>query len=110
MGGGEGSRVVSSSSEAVDLCDEIEAHGEAGRVLVGFTSEAGHFFAIGLGADDSCAMSWESVDPPYFQSRGTFAADSLIDFAVLGSPDRVAGHGANPSIRRPRSPSRVHGD
>lgn len=51
------------------LCAEIEADG-VDHVLVSFSTPTGAFFAIGLGAEDSCAVFWESVDPPYYQSHG----------------------------------------
>jgi hypothetical protein len=53
-------------------------------VLVGFTTVSGHFFAVGLGAADSCVMFWESADPPYFQSKGPRAVEERIDFAYGG--------------------------
>jgi hypothetical protein len=60
-------------------------------VLVGFTSESGHFFAVGLGSDESCAMYWESADPPYFQSVGTLTADDRIDCAYDGQHTEFPG-------------------
>jgi len=84
-GGWRGKREVASGEEALNLCAEIETHADAGRLLVGFTAATGHFFAIALGHEHSCVMYWESVDPPYFQSRGSLdqGADPL-DFAYEG--------------------------
>jgi hypothetical protein len=62
-------RTVDGPDQAWDLCAEIEAQG-VDHVLVSFTTPEGVFFEIGLGAPDSCAMFWESADPPYFWSRG----------------------------------------
>lgn len=90
-GGWRGQRVVTHPQEALDLCAEIEASEGSGRVLAGFTSEAGHFFAVGLGSDESCALYWESVDPPYFQSVGTRAPDDPIDFAYDGQHTELPG-------------------
>lgn len=98
--GWTGSRIVTGSRAALSLCEEMEANGDASRVLVGFTSEFGHFFAIGLGGEDSCAMYWDSVDPPYYQSRGKVPADDLIDYAYSGQqtelPGTVASHDLTP--------------
>lgn len=96
--GWTGSRTVANAREAVALCESIEEHADAGAVLVGFTSESGHFFAIGLGADASCAMYWESVDPPYFQSRGSSEPDRPLDFAYSGQQTQLPG-----TVRIPRS-------
>lgn len=90
-GGWHGQRVVTAPQDALDLCAEIEANEGSGRVLVGFTSPSGHFFAVGLGWADSCAMYWESVDPPYFQSIGTLASDARIDFAYDGQHTELPG-------------------
>jgi hypothetical protein len=89
--GWQGQRVVTAPHEALDLCDEIDAREGSGRVLVGFTSESGHFFSVGLGADESCAMYWESADPPYFQSVGSRAPDNRIDFAYDGQHTEFPG-------------------
>lgn len=89
-GGWHGFKRVHSVEAALSLCSQIEAHEEAGRVLVGFTTDSGHFFAIGLGAEDSCAMYWESVDPPYFQSRGSRTSEG-IDFAYDGQHTELPG-------------------
>jgi hypothetical protein len=96
--GWNGTRVVGNSQAAVALCEEIEAHDEAGRLLVGFTSVSGRYLAIGLGADASCAVYWESADPPYFQSRGDSPADRLVDFAHSGQHTELPG-----TVRIPRS-------
>ena len=90
-GGWHGERVVMGAQEALDLCADIEARQGFGRVLVGFTSASGHFLAVGLGADDSCVVYWESVDPPYFQSLGTTAPDDRIDFAYDGQQTELPG-------------------
>lgn len=62
-------RTVIGAADAARLCVEIEADG-LDHVLVSFTSPAGAFFAIGLGAPDSCALFWQSAEPPYVQSHG----------------------------------------
>ena len=77
--------------EARELCAQVEDHEPLGRRLVGFTTAAGHFFAIGLGAADSCALFWESADPPYFQSKGARASEERIDFAYGGQPTELPG-------------------
>lgn len=51
------------------------------RLLLGFTTETGHFFAIGLGSFDSCTMYWQSLDPPHFQSIGDNVEGDRIDYA-----------------------------
>lgn len=89
--GWTGSRVVTGSHAALALCEEVEESNDAGRVLLGFTSESGHFLAIGLGAEDSCAMYWDSTDPPYFQSRGSTRTDAVIDFAYAGQHTELPG-------------------
>jgi hypothetical protein len=90
-GGWQGERVVTDPQEALDLCAEIEANENSGRVLVGFTSAVGHFFAVGLGFEESCAMYREFVDPPYFQSVGPLAPDDRIDFAYDGQHTEFPG-------------------
>ena len=49
-GGWRGERVVTDGQEALALCADIEANEQSGRVLVGFTSASGRFFAVGLGS------------------------------------------------------------
>lgn len=61
----------------------------AGRVLIRFTAPSGHFFAVGLGHERSCVMCWESVDPPYFQSRGPLDPGEPLDFAYDGQHTEV---------------------
>jgi len=85
-----GEREVTTAPEARALCDEIEEHKPPTRMLVGFTTDSGHFF-VGLGAADSCAMFWESADPPYFQSKGTHAVEERIDFAYGGQETELPG-------------------
>jgi hypothetical protein len=87
-GGWHGKRDVASATEALDVCAEVESRSGAGRVLVGFTAPSGHFFAVGLGHERSCLMYWESVDPPYFQSRGIDEGEPL-DFAYDGQHTEV---------------------
>ena len=89
--GRTGERAITNPAEARALCDELEAIEPDSRMLVGFTTAQGHFFAIGLGAQDSCAMYWESVDPPYFQSRGDQPASETIDFAYGGQESEFPG-------------------
>lgn len=86
-----GEREVTTVQQARELCALIEGHEPRGRRLVGFTTSAGHFFAVGLGAGDSCAMYWESAEPPYFQSKGTRAAEERIDFAYGGQHTELPG-------------------
>ena len=88
-GGWVGKREVATSSDVLSICAEVESHPNAGRVLLGFTAPSGHFFAIGLGHDHSCVMYSESVDPPYFQSRGLLDGAEPIDFAYNGHHTEV---------------------
>src|SRR5262245_28357346 len=68
------------------LCAEIEADG-VDHALVSFSTTSGTFFAIGLSADDSCAVFWESVDPPYYQSRGREQAQTAsVTYWYGGQP------------------------
>lgn len=87
-GGWDGKRDVVSAAEALGVCADIESRPGVGRVLVGFTATTGHFFALGLGHERSCLMYWESVDPPYFQSRGIDEGEPL-DFAYDGQHTEV---------------------
>lgn len=87
--GWRGRRAVASADEALTVCAEVESYAGAGRVLVGLTAPNGHFFALGLGHERSCAMYWESTEPPYFQSRGTLDAGEPIDFAYDGQHTEV---------------------
>ena len=89
--GWRGTRRVASAEAARRLCAEIEEHADAGPLLVGFTAASGHFFALGLGADDSCAMYWESVNPPYFQSVGGRPVTDSIAFAYDGHDTELPG-------------------
>jgi hypothetical protein len=89
--GWRGRREVTPADEALNVCAEVEAHEGAGRVLVGFTAPSGHFFAVGLGHEHSCVMYWESVDPPYFQSRGPLGLGQPIDFAYDGQHTECLG-------------------
>jgi hypothetical protein len=89
--GWHGSREVSGATEALALCHEIEAREPRSRMLLGFTRAAGHYFSLGLGAEDSCVMFWESADPPYFQSRGDRPEVDLIDFAYAGHHTEISG-------------------
>ena len=82
-GGWQGKREVASATDALQVCAEVESQADAGRVLVGFTAPSGYFFSVGLGHERSCLMYWESVDPPYFQSRGIDQGEPL-DFAYDG--------------------------
>ena len=88
--GWSGTRRLGGAQEARQLCEEIEAQ-DAGRLLVGFTATNGHFFALGLGAAESCAMYWESVDPPYFQSVGDRGVADPIAFAYDGHDTELPG-------------------
>ena len=82
-------RSVEGPFHAAALCAEIEASG-ADHVLVSFTTSGGAFFAIGLGAPDSCAVFWESVDPPYFQSRGQdLAGGGPVTYSYGGQPSEM---------------------
>jgi len=90
-GGWRDRRVVTGARQALELCAEITATPGSGRVLVGFTADSGQFFAVGLGSEDSCAMYWESEDPPYFQSVGAVAPDERIDFAYDGQHTELPG-------------------
>lgn len=90
-GGWRGRRVVTDARQALELCAEIAATTGSGRVLVGFTAASGQFFAVGLGFEDSCAMYWESADPPYFQSVGALAPEERIDFAYDGQHTELPG-------------------
>ena len=86
---GRSIREVDGPAEALALCDGIEAGG-ADHVLVSFTTVDGAFFAIGLGAPQSCAVYWESVDPPYYQSRGTAGVDGdTVTFWYGGQPSEM---------------------
>ena len=68
-GGWQDQRVVTDLHEALVLCAEIEASEGSGR----------------------CAMYWESVAPPYFQSIGSLAPDDPIDFAYDGQHTEFPG-------------------
>jgi hypothetical protein len=82
-------RSVEGPLDAAALCAEIEASG-ADHVLVSFTTSGGVFFAIGLGAPDSCAVFWESVDPPYFQSRGQGLGEGgPVTYSYGGQPSEM---------------------
>jgi hypothetical protein len=82
-------RSVVGPLEAAALCAEIEALG-ADHVLVSFTTSAGVFFAIGLGAPDSCAVFCESVDPRYFQSRGQgLGGGGPVTYTYGGQPSEM---------------------
>ena len=85
-----GEREVTTVHQARELCAQIEEHDRLNRCLVGFTTATGHFFAVGVGAGDSCAMFSESADPAYFQSKGTSPAEERIDFAYRGQHTRTA--------------------
>ena len=87
-GGWHGKREVASATEALDVCTEVESHEHSGRVLVGFTAPSGHFFAVGLGHERSCATYWDSADPPYFHSWGNEHGEP-VDFAYDGQHTEV---------------------
>lgn len=86
-----GKREVTSAAEALALCREIEDREPGIRMLVGFTTATGTFFALGLGDTDSCATFCESADPPYFQSKGSRGADEVLDLAYGGQHTELPG-------------------
>lgn len=87
-----GEQDVADARDALRLCTHIEsADPNTGRLLVGFTNRLGHFFALGLGCEDSCAMYRESADPPYFQSKGSRDASERIDYAYAGQFTELPG-------------------
>ncbi len=91
-------QTVVGSEEALRLCEQIEQIGVE-HLLVSFTSQQGTFFAVGLGAADSCAVFWESADPPYFQSRGDMSSEGPpVTYWYGGQPSQMPA-----SVRIPRS-------
>lgn len=89
--GWHGERKVRTAQEARALCGEIEAHEPPSRMLVGFTTALGQFFAVGLGAPDSCAMFWEPADPPYSQSKGPHPTEERTAFSYGGQHTELPG-------------------
>ena len=87
---GPGSRIVVGPDEALELCAQIEAPG-ADHLLVSFSTSSGMFFAIGLGAPDSCAVYWQSTDPPYFQSRGAGSDLNSVTYWCGGQDTTLPG-------------------
>lgn len=84
------SRDVTGADEAVALCREIETETGSGRLLVGFTEPNGHYLGIGLGADRSVLVYWDSLDPPYYQTSGDPDADGGLDFSLDGHHTEMA--------------------
>lgn len=90
-------QTVDGPAEALRLCEEIEARG-VDHVLVSFTTPRGVFFAIGLGGRDSCALYWESADPPYFQSHGGQATPDgrVVTYLYGGQPTEIPASASIP--------------
>lgn len=60
------------------------------HALVSFSTPDDMVLALGLGAPDSCAAFWESVDPPYFQSRGQdLGGGGPVTYSYGGQPSEM---------------------
>jgi hypothetical protein len=101
---GSGSRTVVGPDEALELCAQIEGK-RVDHLLVSFSSPSGLFFAIGLGAPDSCAVYWESADPPYFQSHGAARDLGSVTYWYGGQDTAMPGsaHRQGDCLRCPGS-------
>lgn len=85
MQGPRCTRLVLTPDTARALCEEVEASG-CGPVLIDFyrEGEEGHVLTVGIGGRQSVLNYQESLDPPYFSSRGQIDEDEPTECFSYG--------------------------